>query len=215
MPLNFAVSSNGVRQMFDRYIEITRNFGLKEAVPLSAADGQASAVTMRTDADGMKLFLTLDLTGVDLVDDVTGKAFTCLLNLDARSYGQRLTAGATAALRITGKAGDGAAEIAPIEPWAFGSGYAAEFDTKEIQAVLSSSAGGSRRLTITLPKSYLYRHEWALQNGNSEIGINLRLSGGGRDYFLTRSTRQSDDAESLSVLELTDKPTRRWTVRVE
>jgi len=215
MPLNFAVSSNGVRQIFDRYIEITRNFGLKEAVPLSAADGQGSAVTLRTDADGMKLFLTLDLTGVDLVDDVTGKAFTCLLNLDARSYGQRLTPGATAALRITGKAGDGAAEIAPIEPWAFGSGYAAEFDTKEIQAVLSSSAGGSRRLTITLPKSYLYRHEWALQNGNSEIGINVRLSGGGRDYFLTRSTRQSDDAESLSVLELTDKPTRRWTVRVE
>lgn len=215
LPLNFAVNANGVRQIYDRYVEITRNFGLKEAVPLSAADGQASAVTLRTDADGMKLFLTLDLTGVDLVDDVSGKAFTCLLNLDARSYGQRLTPGATAALHITGKAGDGPAEIAPIEPWAFGSGYAAEFDTKEIQAVLSSSAGGSRRLTITLPKSYLYRHEWALQNGNSEIGINVRLHGGGRDYFLTRSTRQSDDAESLSVLELTDKPTRRWTVRVE
>jgi hypothetical protein len=163
----------------------------------------------------MKLFLTLELTGVDLVDDAAGKAFTCLLNLDARSYGQRLTPGATAALRISGKAGDGAAEIAPIDPWAFGSGYAAEFDVKEIQAVLSSSASGGRRLTITLPKSYLYRHEWALENGNSQLGINVRLSGGGLEYFLTRSTRQGDDAESLSVLELTEKPTRRWTVRVE
>jgi hypothetical protein len=215
LPLNFAVNANGVRQIFDRYVEITRNFGLKEVVPLSGADGQTSAVTLRADADGMKLFLTLELTGVDLVDDAAGKGFTCLLNLDARSYGQRLTPGATAALRISGKAGDGEAEIAPIEPWAFGSGYAAEFDVKEIQAVLSSSASGGRRLTITLPKSYLYRHEWALENGNSQLGINVRLSGGGRAYFLARSTRQSDDAESLSVLELTDKPTRRWTVRVE
>ena len=42
-----------------------------------------------------------------------------------------------------------------------------------------------------------------------------RLSGGSRSYFLTRTNRHGDDAESLSVLELTDKPTRRWTVRVE
>lgn len=215
LPLNFAVSANGMRQIFDRYIEITRNFGLKESVPLAATDGQTSAATLRADADNMKLFLTLDLTGVDLVDDATGKAYELRLNLDARTYGERLTRGATAALRMTGRAGDGEAEIDPISPWAFGSGYAAEFETREIQAKLSSSASGGRRLTISLPRSYLYRHEWALGNGNSQLGINVRLTGGGREYFLTRSTRQGDDAESLSVLELTDKPTRRWTVRVE
>jgi hypothetical protein len=209
------VSANGVRQIFDRYLEITRNFGLKEVVPLAAADGQASSVTLRADADNMKLFLTLNLAGVDLEDTSAGTAYEVLLNLDARSYGERLTPGATAALRITGKAGDGPGTVDPIAPWAFGSGYAAEFDAAEIQAVLSSSANGGRRLTITLPKSYLYRHEWAIGNGNSELGINLRLKGGGRDYFLTRSSRQGDDAQSLSVLELTDKPTRRWTVRVD
>ncbi len=215
LPLNLAVSSNGMRQIFDRDIEITRNMGLKEAVPLGAADAQSSAVTLRADADNMKLFFTFDLAGVDLVDDASGKAFELLLNIDARSYGERLMAGATAALRITGKAADGEAEIDPIAPWAFGSGYAAVFETKEIKAVLNSSAGGGRRLTITLPKSYLYRHEWALGNGNSQLGLNVRLKGGGREYFLTRSKRQGDDAESLSVLELTDKPTQRWTVRVE
>jgi hypothetical protein len=215
LPLNLVVSSGGVRQIFDRDIEITRNMGLKEAVPLSATDGQSSAVTLRADADSMKLFFTLDLAGVDLVDDASGKAFELLLNIDARSYGERLMPGATAALRITGKAADGEAKIDPIAPWAFGSGYAAVFETKEIQAVLSSSAGGGRRFTITLPKSYLYRHEWALGNGNSQLGLNVRLKGGGREYFLTRSRRQGDDAESLSVLELTDKPTQRWTVRVE
>ncbi len=215
LPLKLTLNSNGVRQIFDRDIEITRNMGLKESVPLTAADGQESAVTLRSDADSMKLFLTLDLTGVSLVDDSSGKAFELLLNLDARSYGERQTPGATAALRITGKAADGDATVDPITPWAFGSGYAAVFEPKEIQASLSSSAGGGRRLTITLPKSYLYRHEWALGNGNSQLGLNVRFNGGGRDYFLTRSRRQGDDAESLSVLELTDKPTQRWTVRVE
>jgi hypothetical protein len=215
LPLKLALNSNGVRQIFDRDIEITRNMGLKESVPLTAADGQESAVTLRADADSMKLFLTLDLTGVSLVDDSSGKAFELLLNLDARSYGERQTPGATSALRITGKAADGDATVDPIAPWAFGSGYAAVFEPKEIQASLSSSAGGGRRLTITLPKSYLYRHEWALGNGNSQLGLNVRFNGGGRDYFLTRSRRQGDDAESLSVLELTDKPTQRWTVRVQ
>ncbi|MFC5453992.1 hypothetical protein [Prosthecobacter fluviatilis] len=215
LPLKLALSSNGGRQIFDRDVELTRNMGLKESVKLSAADAQESAVTLRADADSMKLFLTLDLTGVSLVDDSSGKAFELLLNIDARSYGERLTPGATAALRISGKAADGDLEVSPIAPWAFGSGYAAVFDPKEIQAALTSSAGGGRRLTISLPKSYLYRHEWALGNGNSQLGLNVRFSGGGRDYFLTRSRRQGDDAESLSVLELTDKPTLRWTVRVD
>ncbi len=215
LPLNVAVNANGVRQIFDRQIEVTRNFGLKETVPLTAADSQAGTVTLRADADAMKLFLTLDLTGVDLVDDGSGKGYELLLNLDARSYGQRLGPGATAALRLTGKAGDGTAQIDAIAPWVFGSGYAAEFDSNEISAALSSSPTGARRLTITLPKSYLYLHEWALGNGNSELGINVRLKGGGHEYFLTRSTRQPDDTESLAVLELTDKPTRRHTVRVE
>jgi hypothetical protein len=111
-------------------------------------------------------------------------------------------------LRIIGKAGDGRQKIDPIAPWAFGSGYAAVFDVKEIHRDAQQFGLEARRLTITLPKSYLYRHEWALGNGNSQIGINVRLSGGGAEYFLTRSTRRGDDAESLSVLELTDKPTR-------
>jgi hypothetical protein len=215
LPLNLAVSGNGIRQIFDRHVEITRNFGLRQTVPLAAADGEPSAVTLRADADGMKLFLTLDLTGVGLADRGEAEAFELLLNLDARSYGQRLTPGATAALRITGKAADGDATVHEVAPWAFGSGYAAVFDVKEIGARLSSSANGMRRLTLSLPKGYLYLHEWALGNGNSEFGINVRFTGGAREFFLTRGSRRGDDAESLCVLELTDKPTRRSTVRLE
>lgn len=215
LPLSLAVEAGGVRQVFDRHLELVRNFGLKETVPLTGSDGRESPVTLRVEADGTKLFLTLDLTAVQLADNESGRAFELLLNLDARSYGKRQTSGATAALRITGKAADGAAQVGEIEPWAFGTGYAAVFKPDEITAVLSSAAAGSRRLTITLPKSYLYLHEWALGNGNSQMGINVRFHGGGLACSLTHGVREADDAESLAVLELTDKPTRRWTVRVE
>lgn len=215
LPLNLTVEANGVRQLFNRHLELVRNLGLKEVVPLTGSDGRESPVTLQADADSTKLFLTLDLSAVQLADDEHGRAFELLLNLDARSYGKRQTLGATAALSIKGKAADGHAQVEKIEPWAFGTGYAAVFNPAEVSAVLSSSAGGSRRLTISLPKSYLYLHEWALGNGNSQMGINVRFKGGGVTCSLTHGVRQADDAESLAVLELTDKPTRRWTVRVE
>ena len=99
--------------------------------------------------------------------------------------------------------------------WAYGTGYAADFDEKEIKATLSSTPDGLRRLTISLPRSYLYDHEWALNNGNSQLGVNFTLRAAGRTLFLTSSERHPDDAESLTVLELTDKPTLRATVKVE
>lgn len=215
VPLNFAITANGVRQIFDRHVELTRNFGLKESVPLSDSEDKATSVLLRADADSTKLFITLELGGVDLADDATGLGYELLLNLDARSYGQRLAPGATAAIRVTGKAADGKAVVDEVAPWAFGSGYAAVFDVKDISASLVSSPSGARRITVAIPKSYLYMHEWAIGNGNSELGINVRFTGGGQRYSLTRSRRQADDAESLSVLELTDKPTRRWTVRLD
>lgn len=76
---------------------------------------------------------------------------------------------------------------------------------------------------MTVPRSYLYLHEWAMGNGNSQVGINTQFSlwqaneaGTGGSYLpfiLTSNGRYRDDAESLAVLELTDKPTSRWTVR--
>ena len=215
-PLTFQIDAGGQKQDFSRQIEIVRNIGLKQAIPLTAADGKESAVKLTFDADGQKLFVTCDLNGLDLVDDGdSGYAFAATLHLDARRYGQRLTPGATAGIRIHGKAADGEAKVQKLAVWTFGTGYAANYDEKEIKATLSSTPDGLRRLTIALPRSYFYDHEWALNNGNSQLGVNFTLRAAGRSLFLTSSTRHPDDAESLAVLELTDKPTLRATVRVE
>jgi hypothetical protein len=45
--------------------------------------------------------------------------------------------------------------------------------------------------------------------------VNFTLRAAGRSLFLTSSERHPDDAESLTVLELTDKPTQRATIKVE
>ena len=217
---------------FQRQMEIVRNFALVQRVPLTTPpfppqplEPKPPGITLRADADTGMLFLTCLLDGVDLQENpANGLAYECLINLDARTYGKRLMPGATRSIRITGKAPDGAGSIAPIAPWAFGTGYAAEFDPAEIKATLDSTRTGQRRLTVVIPRTYLYLHEWALGNGNSQLGIDLQLNLwralSGRDdpaietqtWSLTASPRHPDDAEGLAVLELADEATLRWTV---
>ncbi|MBL9131632.1 MAG: SGNH/GDSL hydrolase family protein, partial [Verrucomicrobiaceae bacterium] len=176
VPLGLQIDLGGQKNDFTRQIEIVRNLGLKQPVPLSAADGKETAAKLQFDADGQKLFVTCELNGLDLIDDGdTGRAFDATLQLDARRYGQRLTPGATAAIRIHGKASDGDVTVEKLAVWAFGTGYAANYDEKEIKAAVTSTPDGLRRLTISLPRSYLYDHEWALNNGNSQLGVNFTL----------------------------------------
>lgn len=234
-PVKVEVQCGGLRLSFDRTIEIARNIGLKQTVALSpvtavnaAPDpGLAAgkpAVTLKTDADNGWLFLTYEITGVSMENAPDGKgAFGYDLSIDARSFGKRLGFGATDALRLNGEAADGPCAFGNPQPWAFGIGYAAQFDPAHIKAQLGSGARGERRFNVAVPRSYLYLHEWALGNGNSQIGLNTALmfwqsaaGGGGYPpelYFsLAQNGRHRDDAENLIVLELTDKPTGRWTV---
>lgn len=240
-PLTMEISAAGHRLRFDRMIEISRNIGLKQQVPLTPASapgespssesmaGGQPGVRMRADADINSLYLTYDISGINMEDDASaaGKgAFGYDLSLDARSYGKRLGFGATDLIRLNGSAADGIYPFANPQPWAFGTGYAAVFDPRYIKAQLNSTATGTRRFTVTVPRSYMYLHEWAIGNGNSQLGINTAMMfwRGARDgatpgeypanlnFSLLANGRHRDDAEGLAVLELTDKPTKRWTV---
>lgn len=217
---------DGVSLRWERTIAAEQNFGLKQDLPLTSKKTGKGAVNMRVDADATSLFLTFDMEKLDLEADAAGSALIAQFSLDARSYGKRLLSGNTEVIQVQTSAGDGAGAVGPIAPWAFGTGYGMRFDSAGVQARLTSSPQGTRRLSITLPRSYLYLHEWALGNGNSQLGINVRLSlwqgphddqkvGGfppDRTFVLTQNGRARDDAEGLAVLELTDKPTTRWSV---
>lgn len=230
--LTLDVTMGGESHSFERPIEMVHNLGLRKAVPLSLSASQAApiepkapGISLKIEADPGMLFLTCLIDDIPLHDNpADGIAWQWLINLDARTYGKRLGPGATRSLRLRGGAADGEVAVDAIAPWAFGSGYAAEFDPAEIKARLDSTLTGQRRLTVAIPRSYLYLHEWALGNGNSQLGIDMNLelwralnrrSDPAVDteiYRLTGSSRHPDDAEGLAVLELTPEPTSRWTV---
>jgi len=78
-----------------------------------------------------------------------------------------------------------------------------------------------------IPRSYFYLHEWALGNGNSQIGLHAMLRLLSRDpnnpdgsYLLSHQFSNSEvkmerhNAESLPALELDVNSTGRWSVRV-
>ena len=236
--LAFAVTIGSQVYRFDRELEVVRNLSLKEPVPLVAPlvyvrdqvqrplmpDSSAPGVLFRADADSNALFLTWDIYGFNLLDNPAGTGAVGLeVNLDARSYGKRLTPGSTDVIRITCPAANGDAVVGALPPWCFGNGYAMYYDEKQVKCKLTSRPDGARRITMTLPRGYLYLHEWAMGNANSQLGVNTtiaiwaRSEGGQADYqafTLTSNGRHRDDAESLAVLELSDKPTGRWTVRL-
>ncbi len=234
----FTVTLGATAYHFDRELELMRNFALKEPMPLLAPltyvrdqvqkplmpDSTSPGVVLKADADSNMLFLTWDIYGYNLLDNPAGGGAVGLdVNLDARSYGQRLGPGATDAIRMASSAADGDLAVGSLPAWCFGSGYGMFYDEKQIKCRMSTRPDGARRITMALPRGYLYLHEWALGNGNSQIGINttIQLFRKGADgqvgydtFTLTLNGRHRDDAESLAVLELADKSTQRWTVRL-
>jgi hypothetical protein len=221
LPLMLMMNVNGTALRWERAMEASQNFGIGQEIPLIAAAASKATVTMEAQATATALTLTFDLAGIALQNGPEGLAMQADLNLDARSYGSRLTMGSTEAITATVGTEDGNGTVGRIAPWAFGTGYGMKFDEESIAAQLSTQ-GTHRQFTLTLPRSYLYLHEWAIGNGNSQLGINARLRFWQKDggftpantFSVTLNGRASDDAEGNAVLELTDKPTARWTVVV-
>ena len=234
-PMTMKITCAGMDMTLKRAIEIVRNIGLKQSVPLSPATADAASpapgggpsVRLKFDADAKSLYAIFEISGIALEDSGTPQgALGVEMSVDARSFGKRLGFGATDALRLNAKAADGPCNVANLPPWAWGTGYGALYDPAHMKATLSSGAQGVRRVNITIPRPYLYLHEWALGNGNSQIGLNTRIMfwRGPREgapagdfpsdlfFSLVSSFHHRDDAEGLAVLELTDKPTPRWTV---
>lgn len=200
---------------------LTQNLGLKHSVALKTDKGASGTAHLRVEADTKTLTFIVDLQGAGMLQSTarnTAAAWQLEVCMDARSYGKRLESGSTAPVTVTGSAQDGPGHVKAISPWAFGTGYAANFDSKQFQAGLSSQGSEHHEIRLTLPRSYLYLHEWALDNGNSQLGLSLNLTlhtaSGYRTWSLNPTSKQVGSIESLVVLELSEKSTGRFTVDV-
>jgi hypothetical protein len=202
-----------------RRILVTPNLAVNADRPLHAEPAElAGKASLQVQATKTSLSLLVDLADATLLDDAgSGPAWRLDLNLDARSYGKRLEGGTTATLSASGGTVDAAARVRDLPPWAFGTGYAAGVDAAAVQAALTTRADGRRQIRLTRPRSYFYLHEWALENGNSQLGLDVRLllQGGRAAFHLSPSRKAAEDADSLVVLELASTATRRFTVSVE
>jgi hypothetical protein len=178
-------------------------------------------VQCRFGANSKELLLDLQLDAQSLpaagLDDA--EAWKISLGIDARSYGKRLEPGSLVPLEFVGTAAEGAGRLAPIAPWAFGNGYAAGFSSAQAKVELLREVNRGARLRCSLPRNWLYLHEWALDNGNSQLGLRLDLTvltaDGLRRWSLLPSAAMARSCMGLAVLELTSKPTSRFACGLE
>ncbi len=219
-PLKLSLTTPGLTLTSTHEITLARNLGLDQPVPLTPPAGTAGKVSLEVKADPSQLTLICDVSGDEMLLDAAGAAAWQLdVNLDARSYGKRLEVGSTAPLRVTGPATAGKGHVHDVSAWAFGTGYSATFAAKEFRATHTASGGDRHQIQLTIPRTYLYLHEWALDNGNSQIGLNVRLTlntaQGYRTWSLAPTAKSANDAAAMAVLELSTKPTSRATVILE
>jgi hypothetical protein len=230
-PLTLELQAGGKTFSFTRGMEVSKNFGLSAPIPLLRADRyhgsrpntSDSEVSLRALADPESLTLIYD---IDIQSQNLGgkPPFYVEFQLDARGYGKRRNFGFTDFVRVL-PLPDGKVKISDIRPSVFGNGYNRLLDRNAIK-VERTRLGRGDRLTVTIPRSFFYLHEWALGNGNSLLGLNTAIyvqSGSATSdniypedgrYFLVQSGMSRFNAESFGVLELMEHPTGRWSSRV-
>jgi lysophospholipase L1-like esterase len=230
-------TGDGKEHTSRRGLRATRNIGLGETVLLEPGEGtiaEAPAqVSMRVDADGQGgqnsgvLYFTFGVSGYDLVATPTMPvALTLDLNIDARGYGKRFEPGATDVLHFEFGVEDSTAIASSINPWTFGIGYGARYDTSVVRATLSTLPSGDRLVRVAIPRSYLYLHEWALGNANSQLGLNMMVNllqitedfPEGQYMLGTRFTfglpdMHRDDSAAARAVELDSPASGRWRVK--
>ena len=225
---------------FTRHIEATRDLFLTEKVALSnyddyLAQGSDSAelsagekgITLRADADDNALYLTFDFEGIGLQKLPSGSSLIADLSIDGRPANEVRTFGAVDRVRFTSEAADGFGETGHMRPGFFGNGYDKKVDERYVISKISTRTDLGRRVLVRIPRKYLFRHEWGLDNVDSVLGLNVSLSLATIDpqdgsvgfpassrYVLANSGYYFRDARSLMTLRLTNTKAPLWSVRV-
>ncbi len=230
------LGDNGSLGRYERQLDAIRQFPLKKPVPLQMVGGTAVKLNAEKEADPLSvgdpealltveaseedLFVHVDLKNFDLVSKNGAPGLQADLMLDARSYGKSQKLGYAGVLFVSAGPEDGPATVSPFAKRAhFGNGYARRPKVLGRQARLSTKPNGTRRLTIQMRRAYFYKHKWALQNWNSQLGIGLSLAitqAGDAPplrYVLQETPRFPNNAEDLAVVELSEKGSNRWCLK--
>lgn len=231
---------DGKEYIFRREIEAMQNLSLGQHIQLIpetsyrpnegllAASAESKGVFVRAAADEEALYVVFEIPQSIEFKEAPGKdSMRAELTIDARSYGERREFGFVDKMRIGVGANDGSGTTGNLERTMFGNGYNKVLDPAGIVSVLKTGPDGARRFTVVIPRHYLHLHEWQLGNPNSLIGFKPALSfldvtpedpGGhypaARRYVFASGRLAEVDPRSLPALELSEKASVRWSVRL-
>ena len=105
-------------------------------------------------------------------------------------------------------------------------GYSKELSPLGVFAELSTGEGGRRKAEISIPKLYLYRHDWKLDDAESRIGILARVNFARRDstgmgsypaearWMNAGAPLCREDASALPQVELLKGASEAWSVHL-
>lgn len=234
-PVVLTVDTPAGKFIEEREVEAIRNLRLGESRPLAKAaelidatgplqsDGRTS-LTAAVDADFLRI--NFDLGTVEL-QTVPGKPSLLLeISLDGRPSGESGAPGFVEPVQVQFSEGDGPGKVPSIGDAAFGDGYSKQLSPLGVFAELKTGSGGRRKAEVSIPKIYLYRHEWQVDDPESRIGLLARVSfarrggGGGSSYPVEArwmnagSPLSREDASALPQLELTTGESNAWSVRL-
>lgn len=236
---------------FSREMEASRDLVLGEEVQmkswkdyanhLPATDNPAQrrreeSATVRFDADEKALYVIARLEGITLPDLGDQAALQARLYLDARPLSEVRSFGAIEPVTVYTRGTAGPGFTPAIELGSFGHGYNMILSPKGITSVLKDDPSGAKVLEIRVPRSYLHRHEWALDSVDSILGVRLELTVAdpagdatapfpAANRFETNSATfayegrmvqgfHENDARSLGTLRLSRQPVNSWSIRV-
>jgi hypothetical protein len=236
---------------FAREMEASRDLVLGEEVKLRAWKDYANlapatetvaqrrsteSASVRFEADQKALYVVAKLEGIDLPDLGDRAALRARLFLDARPASEVRAFGVVEPVVVYTRAANGPGYTPAIELGSFGNGYNMVLEPRGISSMLRTDGDGARVLEIRVPRSYLHRHEWALDSPDAMLGVRLELTPADPDpsatdpfppgqRFETNSPTFADenqmvrgfhenDARSLTTLRLSRQPVKSWSVRI-
>ena len=234
-PVLLTVDTGAAKFVEEREVEVIRDQRLGEVRPLARADGLTVAagsveadgkVSLAISADPEMLKLRFELGTVE-VQSIPGKPSILLeLSLDGRPSGESGSPGFDYPMQIGFSPSDGPGKVASIGDAAFGDGYSKELSSLGVFAHLAIEEGGRRRVDVSIPKLYLYRHDWKLGDPESRIGVLARVNFARRDsngmggyppearWMNAGAPLSRDDAAALPQVELAPGDSSVWAVHL-
>ncbi|MEM1294731.1 MAG: SGNH/GDSL hydrolase family protein [Verrucomicrobiota bacterium] len=224
--------------VFERNLEAVRNLSLANPVQLSRLDEytagtlgpvlrETPSIGLKTKAEPDRIEFTFEIDGTRL-ESSNGLASVLLdLGLDARPKDEVHQLGFVAPLRFQFFPEREAGVLKQVPQAAFGNGYYKIVDPRFIESSLvpKSNRKDAYTLRVTVPRSFLYRHDWKLGSPMCQIGISadirfLRANTETGEFgypldqtwALNATTAHATDPRSLVTMELRTRQPLGWMV---